>query len=301
MRILVTGGAGFIGAWIARGLLTKGHAVRIFDLGSNKEVVEAIAGREAACSDWVTGTIADGAAVEAAARGCDAIVHLAGLLTTTCQANPVLGAEVNIIGTLNVFNAARNLGIRRIVYTSSAAVFGPKDGKQPRPTTHYGAFKLACEGAARAYLEDHGLGSVGFRPFVVYGPGRETGLTAGPTLACRAAARAEAYTIGYRGAAGMIYVEDVAEAYCAALMRDPVSAEVYNLVGEVATTEEVVAAIREIVPDARIATGGPDLPFTPDIPDGDVFEKFPMLHKTTLRDGIARTIEHYRMVTGRVS
>lgn len=299
MRILVTGGAGFIGAWIARGLLAQGHEIRIFDLGDNRSVVEAIAGREAARSDWVTGNIVDGAAVEAAARGCDAIVHLAGLLTTTCKANPVLGAEVNVIGTLNVFNAALKLGIRRIVYTSSAAVFGPTDGTRPEPITHYGAFKLACEGSARAYLEDHGLGSVGFRPFVVYGPGRETGLTAGPTLACRAAALGGAYTIGYRGAAGMIYVEDVADAYRAALMRDPVSAEVHNLVGEIATTEEVVAAICGIVPDARITVGGPNLPFTPDIPDGDVFQKFPMLRKTSLQNGIARTIAHYRAIEGR--
>ncbi|WP_163837351.1 NAD-dependent epimerase/dehydratase family protein, partial [Providencia stuartii] len=67
----------------------------------------------------------------------------------------------------------------------------------PRPTTHYGTFKLACEGSARAYLADRGLASIGFRPFIVYGPGRETGLTAGPSLACRAAARGESYRIPY--------------------------------------------------------------------------------------------------------
>ena len=120
----------------------------------------------------------------------------------------------------NVFEAALSHGIKRIVYTSSAGVYGPDDGMTPYPTTHYGAFKLACEGSARAYWSDHGLASVGFRPFIVYGPGRETGLTAGPTLACRAAARGERYRIPYVGSAGLVYVDDVAHAYKLALLRD---------------------------------------------------------------------------------
>ena len=181
MRILITGGNGFIGAWIARRLAAEGHELRLFDIVERRDIVTAIAGAKIAdAAEWVTGEIVDGLAVKAAAAGCDGIIHMAGILTPACAADPVRGAQVNVIGTLNMFEAARAHGIKHIVYTSSAGVFGPDQGTEPFPITHYGTFKLANEGAARAYFADHGVASVGFRPYVVFGPGRESGLTAGP-------------------------------------------------------------------------------------------------------------------------
>jgi nucleoside-diphosphate-sugar epimerase len=205
----------------------------------------------------------------------------------------VLGARVNLIGTLNAFEAARRHGIRRIVYTSSAGVYGPDDGSEPRPTTHYGAFKLACEGSARAYLEDHGLASIGFRPAIVYGPGRTTGLTAGPTLACRAAARGEPYAIPYRGSAGLVFVDDVAAAYELALAREPNGAHVFNLGGTAASSEEVAAQIAALVPGSRITVDGPPLPFPPTIAEDGLRLALPNLPDTSLPDGLARTIAFY--------
>ena len=158
--------------------------------------------------------------VMSAAEGCDIVAHLAAILTPACRDNPIRGAEINLIGTLNMFLAARRHGMGRVVYMSSAGVFGPDNGHTPFPTTHYGAFKLACEGAARAYYADHGISSIGFRPFVVYGPGRESGGSAGPSLAARAAAWGEAYTIPFSGASGLVYVDDVAAAYEAAVLRE---------------------------------------------------------------------------------
>ena len=114
-----------------------------------------------------------------------------GVLTPTCSANPVLGAQVNLLGSLHVFDAALAHGVRQVVYASSAGVYGPDHADYPAPATHYGAFKLAVEGAARAYWPTQGLASVGFRPFIVYGPGRESGVSAGPSLACRAAAQGQ--------------------------------------------------------------------------------------------------------------
>ncbi|MFZ4809490.1 MAG: NAD-dependent epimerase/dehydratase family protein [Hyphomicrobiaceae bacterium] len=294
MRILLAGGSGFIGAWIARRLLARGDDVVVFDVAGKPKVFDVIVGAAASRITWISGDIVDGEGVLAAARGCDGIINLAGLLTPACQADPVRGAKVNLLGTLNTFEAAVRLGIRRNVYTSSAGVFGPGDGRVPRPVTHYGAFKLACEGSARAYLADHGVPSVGFRPFIVYGPGREIGLTAGPSLACRAAALGERYVIPYTGSGGLVYVDDVAAAYERALTMAPDGAHVFNLVGELASNEDVIAAIRTVVPDAQLSVEGPDMRIAADVDEGDLAEVMPGLPRTTLADGVAETIAFYR-------
>lgn len=174
MRVLVTGGSGFLGAWIMRRLLAHRIECVAFDLQAKPQLLHALSPEQADTVQWRTGDIAQAIDVARALDGCDAVIHLAGILTPDCAANPVRGAQINLIGTLNVFDAARAAGLQRVLYASSAGVFGPDDGATPYPQTHYGAFKLACEGSARAYWNDHGIASVGFRPLVVYGAGRET-------------------------------------------------------------------------------------------------------------------------------
>jgi UDP-glucose 4-epimerase len=294
MRVLITGGGGFIGAWLAKRLADNGHQLRVLEPTEQSAQFTGIVGRAAAMIEWCLGDVTNAQLVRHVAEGCDGIIHLAGLLAPDCKADPVRGAMINVIGTLNVFDAALALGIKRIVFTSSAGVYGPDGEATPRPLTHYGSFKLACEGSARAYWEDHGIGSVGFRPFVVYGFGRETGLTAGPSLACRAAARGEAYVIPYVGTAGLIYVDDVVSAYEAALLREPDGSHVFNLPGEVASNEDVLAAVRAVVADAMISVNGPQLPFAENIGEGDLRRVFPDLPATPLHVGIRRTIELYR-------
>ena len=295
MRVLMTGGAGFLGAWLIKRLTAAGHEIRIFDASHDRALLHDIAGPSVACmTDWISGDVSDAAQITAAAEKCDAIIHLAGILTPACKADPIRGVQINLLGTLNVFSAAKMCGIKRIVYASSAGVFGPTDGRTPFPTTHYGAFKLACEGSARAFWADAQIASIGFRPYIIYGAGREVGLTAGPSLACRAAARGEAYDIPYTGSAGLVHVDDVTAAFEAALMREPDGAHVFNLVGEVASNEDVVAAIREIVPDANIGIKGPGLPIASNIEEGDLRKVLIGLPHTSIRDGVRRTIDHYR-------
>jgi len=294
MRVLITGGGGFIGAWLARRLAAAGHRLRVFEPVERSAQFTAIVGSTAGAMEWCIGDIADAQMVRAAAEGCDGIVHLAGVLTPACKIDPVRGAMINLVGTLNVFNAAQAYGIRHIVFTSSAGVYGPDDDTTPRPVTHYGAFKLAGEGSARAYWEDHGIASIAFRPYIVYGFGRETGLTAGPSLACRAAARGEAYVIPYVGTAGLVFVDDVVAAFEAALRREPDGAHVFNLPGEVASNDDVVAAVHAVVPGAKISVDGPVLPFAEDIGEGELRRVFSDMPATSLRDGIRRTVELYR-------
>lgn len=294
-KVLVTGGSGFLGAWTVRRLLAQGIGVRVFDIHDRRDTVASINGAEAARTlDWRVGDISRAEDVRQAMQGCDGVIHMAGVLTPDCSARPVRGAEINLIGSLHVFDAAIAQGIQQIVYASSAGVFGPDDAVHPSPATHYGAFKLAVEGSARAYWRERQIASVGFRPFVVYGPGREIGASAGPSLACRAAARGEAFTIGMTGACGLVYVEDVAQAFVQALRTPVEGAPVYNMIGETATMDEVMAEIRRQVPAAELRAEGQPLTIAEGIGEDGLDAFLPGRQKTTLVQGIAATLQHYR-------
>jgi len=294
MTVLVTGGGGFLGAWIIRRLTARGIDLRVFDRTDDRTIMRAIAGAAADTLDWRVGDVASRDDVAAAAEGCSFAIHLAALLTPACAADPILGAQVNLIGTLNVFEAARAESMRGVAYASSAGVFGPDDGAIPFPTTHYGAFKLACEGCARGYWEDAGISSVGFRPAIVYGPGRDTGLTAGPSIACREAVAGRPYTIGYSGRADMIFADDVAAVFEAAATRRFEGAHAFSLVGEVADVREVAEGIRAEVPGALIDWSGPPLPLHPVIAPSPIAEVLGETPHTPLADGLARTVAFYR-------
>jgi len=294
MKVLVTGGGGFIGAWIARRLMADGHAVRVFDRAPRRELLQRVAGRRAAEVEWATGDIAQPDEVACALAGCSGVIHLAGLLTPECRADPLLGLQVNVAGTVNVFEAVRRAGLRRVVYSSSAGVYGADDGSTPAPATLYGVYKLAAEGVARVYWLDHRIASVGFRPYIVYGAGREGGASAGPSLACKAAVREEAYLIPYTGVTGMVHVEDVADAFVRALAAPSEGAHVFNLQGETAGTERIVECIRAIVPRAQVGAEGAPLPIAPVLAEDGLRELIPGLRDTPLAQGIAATVATYR-------
>ena len=268
--------------------------MRIFDVTENRGLVRQIVGADTDGVDWRVGDVSVAADVDRAAEGCDAIVHLAGLLTPACQDNPVRGAQINLIGTLNVFEDAKRLHMTKVVYMSSVSVFGPDDGKTPFPTTHYGAFKLAGEGCARTYWEYDRVPSIGLRPSVVYGPGRETGLTGGLSLACKAAAEGQSFTIGFIGRTDMVYADDVAATVEAALLTPLDGAHVFNALGEAADVEDVIAAIRRHEPAAQIGVAGTVVPFTATFAPDPLHDLLPGLPHTKLADGIAATIDHYR-------
>ena len=152
------------------------------------------------------------------------VIHLAALQVPFCRADPPLGARVNVVGTVNVFEAVARRADRMgpVVYASSVAAYDALDdttagpAMQGVPSTLYGVYKRANEGTATVYASERGVASVGLRPHTVYGPGRDQGLTSAPTTAMLAAAAGRPYRLPFGGAYQLQYAPDVAAAFVAA-------------------------------------------------------------------------------------
>jgi UDP-glucose 4-epimerase len=277
-----------------RDLVARGHEVRVLDLRPNSANLDFVGKGLAGEVECVAGDIRDAAAVRAAMAGCDRAIHLAGVMTVDCARDPVAGAAINLIGSLNMFEAAIAEGLPGLAYVSTAGVFGPDDAFHPSPATHYGAFKLAVEGSARAYLADRGFPSVGFRPYIVYGPGESSGIAAGPSIALRAAHEGRPATIRFSGRVGFVHVEEVAAAFVAAAETPPEGAGAHTLAGETADTAAFLAALRAELPAAEVTVEGPPLRIPPEIGAGPRPPVLAGVPAIGLAEGIARTLAHYR-------
>jgi nucleoside-diphosphate-sugar epimerase len=307
-RFLVTGAMGCIGAWVVRNLVREGVETTLFDLSDNTQRLELIMKRsEIAQVTFVQGDITDTAVVHAAVTNNDIthIIHLAALQVPFCRANPPVGAAVNVVGTVNVFEAAKAAGIEQVVYASSVAVYGRKDEYPERllphdaplyPRNHYGVFKQANEGTARIYWQDDEIASIGLRPYTLFGPGRDQGMTSTPTKAMLAAARGEAYHISFGGYNGFQYNDDVAKTFIKAARTPFQGADVFNLRGTVAHMSEVVAAIEAAEPSAtgRITFEQTPLPLPEGQDDTALRRLLGDIPNTPLAGGVAQTIAHFK-------
>ena len=292
-NIIIFGGTGFLGSWIVKNFVKRDYKVTIFDLKIETELLKKLIGKDIEKIKFLKGDVTNYEEVLEATVNMDHVVNLAGLMTPDCSRNPSLGAEVNVLGSINVFEATKARGIKFVVYASSAGVFGEKDKYFPFPETHYGAFKLAVEGIARAYYNEANISSVGIRPFVIYGPGREIGGTATVTLACKAAKQSYNYNLNFSGRAGFVYVQDVANLVEMSINRAPVGALTININGITASVSDFVSKIINIIPEAKLTINGDKLSVVEEIlgdHPSDIFKKFKY---TSLSEGISNTINFY--------
>ena len=292
-KIIIFGGCGFLGSWIVKSFLLKGYNVSIFDLKIQKALLSYVIGKHINKIKFIQGDITNYDQVQEATSKMDHVINLAGLMTPDCSSNPILGAKVNVLGSINVFEALKKNNIKFLVYASSAGVFGQKDKYNPFPETHYGAYKLAVEGVARAYFNEANISSVGIRPYVIYGPGREIGGTAGVTLACKAAKQGYNYTINFSGKAGFVYVEDVTNLVERLIDRAPIGALTMNINGITTSVENFVSIIKKIIPDAKVKFNGKPLNVVEEILGGGPSKIFYDFKYTSLDHGINKTINFY--------
>lgn len=301
--VLVTGGSGFIGTWVLHELLKRGMTPVVVDNHPNPRRWERVLGEEAKQVVWSDASLLNPDALQSAIlqHQVTYVIHLAALLTPACQQDPWLGCQVNVMGSTAVFEAARrSKQVRAISYASSYAVYGPEavgeSGSVNRPPMFYGAFKQAVDLITEQYWRHFALPSVAVRPHVVYGPERDQGLTAGPSLAARAAALGDGYTIGYTGTVGYDYVEDVALAFVRSAIECPAAAAVVDLPGEHATTEDFARAIQTVVPESagRIRVDGPLIPSNIPTEPNYISNLFSDWRATSLLEGVQKTVDFYR-------
>jgi nucleoside-diphosphate-sugar epimerase len=303
---LVTGAHGFIGAWIVKRLLAENVTVVIFDKSPDAQRLRLIINDdEISRAKVVTGDITEANCLSPVIDrfAITNIIHLAGLQVPTCRTDPRLGAMVNVVGTINVFEAARQFaGIKNIIYASSAAVFGLSEDERPltehdeaEPATHYGAFKRCNEGNARVYHLDHEVNSVGLRPLTVYGVGRDFGLTSDPTKAMKAAVVGRPFHIRFGGRTDFQYVGDTAEVFIRAATSNLEGAHVFNLHGETVRISDVVKEIERLLPRAEgtITCADEPLAIPAEMDDSAIRAALGDLPATPLADGVSATMERF--------
>jgi UDP-glucose 4-epimerase len=300
MRVLVTGGGGFIGSHVVDRLLDRGDTPRIFDLSASPyhSPLEV---------ETFTGSITDSANLDLAMRDCDAVIHLAAVADVGhVLADPVLAEEVNTRGTLNVLEAACRAEVGRVVYGSTTWVYSDcaeqevdEETAIPAPRHLYTATKLAGETYCSGYAELYDLESTVLRFGIPYGPrARAAGVVAKFT---DLAFEGKALTIAGDGSTtrSFIYVEDLAGGIVAAL-KPEAAGRTYNLSGdEVVTILEIAERVQENTDNCEIVHTPPrpgDFPGK-SISNERALEELDWKAETDFREGVRRYVEWVRNTT----
>lgn len=306
MRVLLTGGLGFIGQALTQKLVERGETVRILDDFSNNSVDAKIA--EAAGAEVIRGDIRDRASCEAAVDGMDGVVHLAAQTNVlNSVADPFNDLDLNGKGLLNVLDALRLSGGKTFVFASSNAMVGIKpppmrEDLLPAPLAPYGCTKLLGESYCHAYHALYGMKTKCLRFANVYGPGS---MKKGSVVAkmIKGALRGEPLVVYGDGnqTRDFIYIDDIVAALIAALYSD-VSGEVFCIgTGRETTVNELVASLKELMePDLGHALAVEYKPAR----NGEIERNYSGIEKadrmlsfrpaTELPDGLAATWEWFK-------
>ncbi len=305
-KFFVTGSMGCLGAWVIRHLIDEGADFVASDLGEDPVRPRLLlSDDELASVPWHRLDVTDSRAVMDAfeQQSPTHIIHLAGLQVPFCKANPPLGAAVNVVGTVNIFEAARRHSVDGLAYASSLAVLGPPDlyderpvldDVQPAPTTLYGVYKTANEETARLYWDDWNVGSIGLRPYNVFGVARDQGMTADIAKSILATAAGRPFHIRYDGPLALQHASDVARIFIACARANHQGAAVCNLRNDVTNVASFVETLTRLYPTAQVTReAGQHLPFPADLSDAGLRSILGTVPHTPLDQAIADDFERY--------
>lgn len=312
MTVLVTGGTGFIGASVVRNLLARGVPVVIGELNPDPAVLARLAGATVEAVD-----VADVQSIErvfARHPGVTHCIHLAYLMSAEVEADMALGVKVNVLGMVNMFEAAVRHKLRRLVFTSSETVFGASQAVYgDRPVVEddhcgledhvftYGVMKLLDEFIGRRYAERRGVSIVCTRPAVVFGHGRKRGsvLWAEAFATEPALGRRAELPFSRHSRDTWIYKDDCAEQLVRLALKPSLAHFAYNNGGASVTAEALAAAVRHWLPEAEF-TFDETKPRTPliDWQDGSRLEAEIGFAPRALVDGVRAHINEARTEAG---
>ena len=312
--ILVTGGYGCIGAETVKWLLRNSDAsVVICSRTVNKERTQRVFhGVDCDRLALVRADVTDQEAVQDILREYQVtrVVHLAALQTPDCNLHRDLGLQINLAGTQNLIEAmkASQTELERFIFASSVAVYGPRQAypagqvpmwAEPSPVNVYGAWKLAGEQISRFFCDDTGVPTLSLRPGVLYGPGRDAGLTASPTTAMKHLVLGLPYEIPFCSRQDYLFAPDVGGAVGNAVLRPFDGYGCFTLPSLTLTTEQIVKTLRLVSSDMglaeqfRITFGSQDVPFICDLEYEPFTKVFPHVPHTPLDQALRISLEVY--------
>ena len=316
MQYFVTGGTGFIGAYVVRDLLREGHDVTIYDVAPNLEFLEDILGDAISDVTVVRGDVTDMPHLLRAMQqaGPQRVVHLASLLSLTSEENPLRAVQVNLEGTIHTFEAALAVGAEKVVWASSIAALG-RAGTEPgdvirndalhAPIGLYGASKSFLERLAVTYERDRGLNAVGLRFTFVYGYGkahtveRGSGVVYLDELIDKPALGQPSVVPNGEDVQDLSYVEDAAYAVVLASQTDETPSVALTVPGTEARVADAAAIVRGLLPDAEIEVRSGAAPRNFIGFDLDAIERgIGYRPQVTLAEGLQRTINALRAKHG---
>ncbi|WP_434627821.1 NAD-dependent epimerase/dehydratase family protein [Pseudomonas sp. Z1-29] len=302
--VLITGGAGFIGSHLTDALLANGHSVRILDdLSTGKRSNLPL---DNPAVELIEGDVADAALVARAMAGCSAVAHLAAVASVQASVDdPVRTHQSNFIGTLNVCEAMRQAGVKRVLFASSAAVYGNNGEGQSidedtskAPLTPYASDKLASEFYLDFYRRQHDLEPVMFRFFNIYGPRQDPSSPYSGVISIFSERAQKGLPISVFGdgeqTRDFVYVEDLVQVLVQAIEKPEVQAGAVNVGWNQATTlKQMLQALADVVGDLPAISYGPAR-------SGDIrhsradnrrlLERFDLPAQTPMSVGLARLL-----------
>ena len=263
-KVLVTGGAGFIGSHLVHGLLDRGDRVRVLDNLSTGSKVN-LAGLDI---DFIEGDIRDAAVVQESIKDVDAVFHLAAFISVAgSMEDPLACYDANLNGSLNVLMQADKAGVRRVVLASSAAVYGESESTvdenhPPTPLSPYAASKLAMEQAAKLFSQSFNLETVCLRFFNAYGPRQspDSPYAAAIPKFIQVMSAGEPVTIHGDGrqTRDFVYVGDIVNAMLLAADGESIDGRVFNIAGgNSVSINKLVETLQRFFPEIPDPVFGP--------------------------------------------